>query len=301
MSASTKEIKGKIESVENIQQITRAMQLMSVSKMRRAVDRVAPTRRYADRAREILENLSADQNITHPLMEYGDGNAVLAVVVASDKGLCGSFNAKIQKRLEKFKESANESPVDVVAVGDHAAGSAEILECDLVGTFNEFNEHVSISDVSGIFELVRSEFHSGTYNRVVVIYSHYESALEFTPLVRQLLPVDPDNMGDTLDEVAEAAGEETVSRESMSQYIFEPSESAVVSAVLPRFSQVRLFQALMESQASEHSARMFAMKNATENAEEVAEELEISYNRARQDAITREISEISAGANALSD
>ncbi len=301
MSASTKEIKGKIESVENIQQITRAMQLMSVSKMRRASDRVASTRRYADRAREILENVAEDQALEHPLMNYGDGDAALAVVVASDKGLCGNFNAKVRKRLKMFVESTGESPIDVVAVGDHAVRSADILECDVVGSFNEFNEYVSIADVGGIFELIQEEFHSGEYNRVVVIYSHYESALEFTPLVRQLLPVDPDSMGDTLDEASEASEEEKITKETMARYLFEPSESAVVSALLPRLSRVRLFQALMESQASEHSARMFAMKNATENAEEVAEELEVSYNRARQDAITQEISEISAGANALND
>jgi F-type H+-transporting ATPase subunit gamma len=137
------------------------------------------------------------------------------------------------------------------------------------------------------------EFKAGNYRRVVVIYSHYETALKCTPLVRQLLPVDPENMGDMLDDSA------AIRKEDMSSYLFEPSAESVLNGLLPRLSRIRLFQAMMESQASEHAARMFAMKNATENAEEVADELETDYNRARQRQVTQEIAEISAGANAL--
>lgn len=297
MSASTKEIKGKIQSVDNIKQITRAMELMSVSKMKRAADRVVNTRQYANRAREILENLTTDEVISDELLTYNETEKTLAVVVASDKSLCGSFNANVKKALGRFLQAQEGRTTDVLAVGEHAKRMGNQLECEILASFTDFNEHVEITDVGGIFELILSEFRDATYDRIVVIYSHYESALSYTPLVRQLLPVDAAQLGDTLEEMADTDAD--LQTETMSRYLFEPSEESVLKALIPRLSKVRLFQALMESQASEHAARMFAMKNATENAEEVSEELEVSYNRARQDAVTQEISEISAAADAL--
>ncbi|MEX2514819.1 MAG: ATP synthase F1 subunit gamma [Candidatus Paceibacterota bacterium] len=297
MPASTKQIKGKIQSVDNIKQITKAMQLVSVSKMRRAADRVVQTREYANRAREILENLTTHETLSHPLLTYNDTDPVLAIVVASDKSLCGSFNANVKKTLSRFIQASSGDQVDVVAVGKHSQRMARQMGCEVVASYSDFSEHVSVGDVGGIFEFLYNRFTQAAYRRVVVIYSHYESTLSYKPLVSQLLPVDAASMGDTLSHMVDR--DQEMQTEIMSRYLFEPSEETVLSAVIPRLTKVRLFQALMESQASEHSARMFAMKNATENAEEVSEDLEQSYNRARQQAVTQEISEIAAASDAL--
>jgi|AntDeeMinimDraft_6_1070357.scaffolds.fasta_scaffold00323_17 F-type H+-transporting ATPase subunit gamma len=297
MAASTKQIKGKIQSVDNIKQITKAMQLVSVTKMRRAADRVVLSREYANRAREILENLTTHETLSHPLLTYNDTSPVLAVVVASDKSLCGSFNANVKKTLSRFKQASSVDRVDVLAVGKHSKRMAKQLDCDVVASFSDFSEHVTISDVGGVFEFLYNQFIDENYHRVVVIYSQYESTLSYKPLVSQLLPVDAASMGDSLSDMVDRDPE--MQTEIMSRYLFEPSDETVLSAIIPRLTKVRLFQALIESQASEHSARMFAMKNATENAEEVSEDLEQRYNRARQQSVTQEISEIAAAADAF--
>ena len=288
---TTKEIKNQIKSVNNIKQITRAMELMSVAKMRRAAERVEDTREYATRALEILKNVGQIPGLRDDLFRYPDTEKTLAVVLASDQSLCGSFNANVRKQTTEFIGS--ETAVDIVAVGTQTARFSERLRAEVIRSFSDFNERVQIADVAEMFAYLLDEFKAGNYRRVVVIYSHYETALKYTPLVRQLLPVDPENMGDMLDDSA------AIRKEDMSSYLFEPSAESVLKALLPRLSRIRLFQAMMESQASEHAARMFAMKNATENAEEVANELETDYNRARQRQVTQEIAEISAGANAL--
>jgi F-type H+-transporting ATPase subunit gamma len=292
---TTKEIKNKIESVDNIKQITKAMQLMSVGKMRTATDRALETRPYANKAREILASVTANHRISHPLLTYGKGERTLAVVLASDKGLCGGFNDMIADRLEELTKGDSDS-VAVVAVGEETDRFARQLGCEVLASFHDFDENTKLEEVGGIFTAVHEAFLSNRFERVMVVYAHYESALERSPLARQLFPVDPDNMGDTLSGMED---EDPQTNLDTTDYLFEPSDEAVASAVLPRLSRVRLYQALLESQASEHSARMFAMKNATENAEEMGEELETDYNQARQQEVTQEIAEISSAAEAL--
>lgn len=294
--STTKEIKNKIESVDNIKQITKAMQLMSVGKMRTATDRALETRPYANKAREILANVTANHRISHPLLTYGESDRTLAVVIASDKGLCGGFNDMIADRLEALTDGDPES-VAVVAVGEETDRFAHQLGCEVLASFHDFDENTKLEDVGGIFTVVHDAFLGNRFDRVAVVYAHYESALERSPLARQLFPVEPNNMGDTLSGMeADEDGQENT---DTTDYLFEPNDEAVASAVLPRLSRIRLYQALLESQASEHSARMFAMKNATENAEEMGEELETDYNQARQQEVTQEIAEISSAANAL--
>lgn len=294
--ATTKEIKNKIDSVDNIKQITKAMQLMSVGKMRTATDRVLETRPYANRAREILASVTANQRISHPLLTYGKSEKTLAVVIASDKGLCGGFNKMIGDRLDTLIEESS-GDFSVVAVGEETDRIANQLGCDVLASFHDFDEKTKLKEVGGIFTAVHDAFLSNRFESAQVVYAHYESALKRFPLVRQLFPVDPDNMGDTLSGMESEKTSDANHKQE--DYLFEPSESEVASAVLPRLSRIRLYQAVLESQASEHSARMFAMKNATENAEEMSEELETDYNQARQQEVTQEIAEISSAAEAL--
>lgn len=292
---TTKEIKNKIESVDNIKQITKAMQLMSVGKMRTATDRALQTRPYARRARQILANVTANQRISHSLLNYGKSDKTLAIVMASDKGLCGGFNNTIADRLEELADG-DPASVTVIAVGEKADQFSRRLGCEVMASFHDFDEKTKLEEVGGIFTAVHDAFLTNRFQKVMVVYAHYESALKRSPLARQLFPVDPNNMGDTLSGMED--DNETESPD-VTDYLFEPSEEDVAGAVLPRLSRVRLYQALLESQASEHSARMFAMKNATENAEEMGEELETDYNQARQQEVTQEIAEISSAAEAL--
>lgn len=304
MALHAKAIKSKINSVENIKKITRAMELVSVSKMQKATDRTMALRTYAQLALEILTHIAQDQVVRHPLLEHGDGNKTLVVVVGSDRGLCGSYNANIQKKVEGFvRRLADDGKTcDFVTIGKNAERFVRSLDGEIVGTFTDFTETISIDNIGGLKHLVLEQFKSNDYTQVVVGYTHFISALKYIPRIRQILPISTEQIEKLIDEL-EIDEDESVmfESESMSQYLFEPSEEAVLSAILPQLTGIRLYRALLESFASEHSARMFAMKNATENAEEMIDDLNLSYNRARQANITREISEIAAGAEAMNN
>lgn len=295
MSVSTKAIKSKIGSVENIKKITRAMELVSVSKMKKAVAAALSARPYAERALEILTNISRERLLDHPLLRAGDG-PTLVVVIASNKGLCGSFNVNVHKAAREYMAQCDE--VHMVTVGTYAEKFARRTDTHTVASFIDFGERIAIEEVAGLARSVGEPFRRGEYERVVMVYTRYISALKQDVTVRQLLPVDPKNIADMIQEIESDTPRQVT--EDMSLYLFEPSIDEILDPLLSRLSEVQLYQALLESQASEHSARMFAMKNATENAEEMIDDLNLSYNRARQAKITREISEIAAGAEALS-
>lgn len=307
MPLSAKEIKSKINSVGNIKQITRAMELLSVTKMKTATKRVTASREYAQRARELILAIANNETILHPLVKQGEGNKTLAILVSSNKGLCGAFNANVAKRAREFvneTETDKIAPagggVDFVAVGKYSAKEARRMDREFIATFNDYAEDVTVQDIRPLAHLLIEKFKEGEYSDVVVIYTHFVSALSYKPLVRRLLPIDPYHVGDTIDSSEQKNGEPEIEISPLTQYMFEPSEDELLDLVLPRLTEVRLYQAMLESQASEHSARMFAMKNATENAEEMKDELTLSYNRARQAQVTSEIAEISSAADALS-
>jgi len=304
MTMHAKEIKSKISSVENIKKITHAMEVVSVSKMKKATGKLTALRTYAQLSLEILAHIAQNQVVRHPLLETGGGSKTLLIYIGADRGLCGSYNQKIGRKVTQYVNQIEDRGrgCDMITVGSKAAQRANELGKEIIGAFDEFSETVSINEIGGLCELVLSQFQGGTYNNVVVAYTHHITALKHVPRVRQILPVTTEQIEKLVTELEELDDEhkDMFATEDLSRHIFEPSEEAVLSATLPRLTEVRLYRALLESFASEHSARMFAMKNATENAEEMIDDLNISYNRARQESITREISEIAAGAEALS-
>lgn len=301
--ASTKAIKSKIKSVNNIGKITKAMELVSASKMNKAVEAALATREYARRSLEILTHLSEEETLRHEYMVPGDERRNLLVPISSNKGLCGSYNINVEKAGRHFRDrvlAKREADFDFVTVGKYSESMARKMGGDIKASFVDIPEVISFDDIRSIAHVLTEEFLTGKYYNVVLIYTNYESALSQTPIARQLLPIREDILRNMLKELDDTAHNGGNGREDMALYLLEPDEEAILKEVLPRLTEVALYQALLEARASEHSARMVAMKNATENAEEMVDELTLSYNRARQAAITREISEIAAGADALS-
>jgi F-type H+-transporting ATPase subunit gamma len=301
--SSAKVIQSKIKSVNNVKKITRAMELVSISKMKRAVDAAQATREYAARALQLLVNLSKNKYLKHPLLKHGKKDKNLFIILSSNKGLAGSFNVNIAKAASSFAgrvRAKREAHIDAVTIGKRAEKTANRLGFTIVGSFVDFKESIQVDDVFALSKLVLDEFNTGEYYNVVVIYANFISVLQNEVVVRQILPVKTENIFNMIKDAGDREGSKEASVEAMDQYVFEPSEEEILNHVLIRLTESQLYQALQESSASEHSSRMVAMKNATENAKRLVDSLTLSYNQARQAGITREIAEIASGAEALS-
>lgn len=297
---SVRAIKSKIGSVKNIKKITKAMEMVSVSKMQKAVAAAFATRQYAARALEVMAHVSHHRFLRHPLLHRGTGDKHLVVVIASNKGLAGGYNAHIRKKLAELNETHKED-LGVVAIGKYAQIAARANGLKVEASFTDLPEDVRVADIHAITTLLKDEFENGEYNHVYVLYTSYRSALVHKARVRTLLPISEHVVKVMLEEVELLDEDDAPQPEpkSMSQYIFEPGEIEVANTILPRLVEMVLFQTILESRASEHSARMLAMKNATDNANELVNSLTLKYNKLRQASITQEIAEISSAAEAL--
>jgi len=297
MALSTRLIRSKIKAVGNIRKITKAMELVSASKMKRSVSQALATREYSTEALNLLVHIAGERSGDHALLHPGRGKAILVMIVASNKGLCGSFNVNTLKSAGRFiKEKDFINRVEFVTIGKNAERGAKKTGRPVIASFTDLPDNLSIDDVGGLRKVVIDEFLSGKYERAFVVYMNYVSALQYQPVIRELLPVNPEIIKNIIEEIGGEATAKEVLPRNLALYLFEPDEAAVLDIVLPRLVETTLYQALLESLASEHSARMFAMKNATDNASELLDDLTLNYNHARQDAVTREISEIAAGA-----
>jgi F-type H+-transporting ATPase subunit gamma len=218
----------------------------------------------------------------------------LLVIIASNRGLCGGFNIVLAGAVARFLEArGGAGKFDFVTVGRNAEFMARKFGGRTRGSFVDFSGELDIYSIGGLFRLVLDEFKSGAYNRVVIAYNNYVSAVKYQPVIRQILPVKPRIVRNIIEDIGKDDTEIFHSSGSdRSLYLFEPSDEEVLAEILPRLVEVQIYQAILESAASEHSARMVAMKNATDNAEEMVRQLRRGYNRARQDSITQEISEI---------
>ncbi len=297
--AQQREIKGKMGTVKNVKKITKTMEAVSASKMKKAMNAALRTREYATLGLELLKNLSKEAYMTHPLLQEGAGDKTLVVMYASNKGLCGSFNIIMARSVWKYLETAGgDSKAHFIAVGKYAEKFARKTQMPLIATFTDLDGSPDIEQVLPLARLVVDEFNTGAYNKVVVVYTNFISALRNAPVARDVLPVQEKIVQNMLENTAEGFEAEEVSVK-MAQYVFEPDEEEVLQFTLEKLVEVMLYQALLESAASEHASRRNAMKNATDNAGEVYKKLELQYNRARQASITQEIAEISAGAEAI--
>lgn len=287
---STREIRRRIRSVKNMTQITRAMEMVSASKMRRAQRNVLATRPYADRLFDMMGELTARavgaRNGT--LLEVRPNVTKIGlIVVTPDKGLTGAMITNVVRRAGRFllDESGRGKQLEVLAVGKKGRDFLVRTGQNLVAEVTKLGDYPRLVDTLGIATSVISGFREGRYDEVYVIYSEFVNTLVQRPAVKRLLPVEPPNE----------------SIEKQVDYTYEPSQEEVLQELLPRFVEVQLYQAILESIASEHSARMVAMRNATDNAKDLTRDLTLSYNKTRQANITKEVSEIASGAAALAE
>ncbi len=283
---SQREIRRRIGSARNIKQITRAMQFVAASKLRRAQDSTLASRPYREKLDEVIADLAAVLGGTdHPLLaerRIDAAHSRLMVIITSDRGLAGALNTNTIRFVAR---EITEHPGDlkVATVGRKGRDAMRRSRVPIAAHFEGFGDRPAFTDVLPLARLVTDDFVAGTYDRVDVAYSRFVSTLVQRPVIDQLLPVQP------TEDTSGIPGH---------QFIFEPDPAAFLQSLLPRYVATRLFQAVLEAKASEESSRMVAMKNATENAQELIEDLTLSYNKVRQSNITREMIEIASGAQA---
>ena len=287
---STREIRRRIRSVKNMTQITRAMEMVSASKMRRAQRNVLATRPYADRMLDVMGELTdrAVGTRSGTLLEVRPNvRAVGLIVVTPDKGLTGAMITNVLRRAGRFilDEQARGHQVETLAVGKKGRDFLVRTGQNLVAEVTKLGDYPRLVDTLGIATSVINGFREGRYDEVYVIYGEFINTLVQRPALKRLLPVEAPNEPD----------------EKKWDYTYEPGQEEVLRELLPRFVEVQLYQAILESIASEHSARMVAMRNATDNAKDLTRDLTLSYNKTRQANITKEVSEIASGAAALAE
>lgn len=302
--ATAREIKRRIKSVQNISQMTHAMQAVSASKVSRAQAHVLAGRPYVRWAWTLLVDVASQSRggeMLHPLLEVRErAESVGILVITSDRGLAGPYNTNVLRTLARFAEQvSHRSAVSYIVAGRKGRNFLLRRGDDIRAEFSDLPDDPSITDVAPIARLAMDEFLSGTVDEVHVAYTDFINTLVHRPVVLRLLPLKPYTAEDM---VMAKALEDRVPRppSHLLEYIYEPSAMAVLDLILPRFTEVMVYQAVLESQACEHSARMVAMQTASENAEELVDELTLHYNKARQLAITSEMLDIVGGAEALS-
>lgn len=292
MAVQTKAIKNRIKSVKNTKKITKAMELVAASKMKRAVDKALQARPYAVETRSILDSLSG-ANSTHPLFEKREGNKVLCIVITSNRGLCGAYNAQVLKLMLGYIKENNDKDFSFVTVGKKAHNALLRMKKNVVASF-DLGETVALADTLAITDMVTQEFEKGVYDTVVAFHTDYISALSQVPKLKTILPFSETTIQATVTDIG---GTETG---TVSEYVFEPDQSTVFNVLIKKVSRMQVYHMILECFASEQSARMVAMKNANEAAGEMIEDLTLLFNKARQASITQEISEISAGMASIS-
>ena len=288
--ANLKEIRIRITSVESTKQITSAMKLVAASKLKRAQDAVTRMRPYANKLTEILQDLSSgSDNEGNVYGEQRDIEKVLLVPISSNRGLCGAFNANVVKRVnlllqEDYASQYRSGNVDVLTIGRKVSEAFAKSDLNVIEShdeiWNDLTWENSIEITNGILEL----FKDGEYDRIDLVYNQFKNAATQILTHEQFLPVKPVEVDED---------------KATNDYIMEPSKEVIVTELIPKTLKTQLYKAMLDSHASEHGARMTAMHQATDNATELVKDLKLTYNKARQTAITNEIIEIVSGANAL--
>ncbi len=291
-----REIRRRIRSVQNLAQMTRAMEAVSASKVQKAQAAVMATRPYAHRAWEVIVNLSGVRGIPlHPLLTVREPvRSVLLVVFTSDRGLCGAYNHNIIRLATDYARRLG-VPAQYIAVGKRGRDMLWRMRAPLVAAFHGLPAVPRFTDVSSIACAAIEIFLSGQADAVFLVYTDFINLLQQRPVVKRLLPLRPSRLEE------QAVSEYVVDMQpvGVADYIYEPSPEALLDTILPRFTELQVYQAALEAAASEHAARRTAMRNATDNAEELLQELTIIRNKARQHAITKELLDIAGGAEAL--
>jgi F-type H+-transporting ATPase subunit gamma len=292
--AAGKEIRGKIKSFENTKKITKAMEMVSVAKMRKAQERMRAARPYAEKIRSLAANLSqATPEYKHPFMvKHDDAKTVGFILVTTDKGLCGGLNTNVLRAVTtKLKEVESQGrKSQAVAIGNKGYGFLNRIGAQVVSHATHLGDKPTLDKLIGPVKVLLDAYAEGKLAAVYLCYTRFINTIKQEPVVHQLLPLSAETMS------AEAAQDGT---QHGWDYLYEPDAPSVINELLVRYTEALVYQALAENMASEHSARMVAMKAATDNAGNLIGELKLIYNRTRQAAITKELSEIVAGAAAV--
>ena len=292
--AAGKEIRGKIKSFENTKKITKAMEMVSVAKMRKAQERIRAARPYADKIRNLAANLStATPEYKHPFMVKNESaKKVGFILVTSDKGLCGGLNTNVLRAVtNKLKEvEASGQKSEAVAIGNKGLGFLNRIGAKVVSHVTHLGDKPTLEKLIGPVKVLLDAYAAGELSAVYLCFTRFINTIKQEPVIQQLLPLSAESMS---AEAAQDGGQHGW------DYIYEPDAASVIDELLVRYTEALVFQALAENMASEHSARMVAMKAATDNAGNLISELKLIYNRTRQAAITKELSEIVAGAAAV--
>jgi F-type H+-transporting ATPase subunit gamma len=288
--AGSREIRNKIKSVQNTRKITKAMEMVAASKMRKAQERMRQARPYADKVRNIAAHLAnANPEYRHPFLVRRDSiKAAGVILVTTDKGLCGGLNTNvlrlITQRMRELERAGTQ--LQVTAIGNKGLGFMQRIGAKVVSQITQLGDSPHLEKMIGPVKLQLDAYAAGEVDAVYIAYTRFINTMKQEPVVEQLLPLDPSKLQET-------------SREYSWDYLYEPDAASVLDELLLRYVESMVFQAVAENMASEQSARMVAMKSASDNAKKVIGDLQLSYNKARQAAITKELSEIVSGAAAV--
>ncbi|WP_233851797.1 F0F1 ATP synthase subunit gamma [Paraburkholderia sp. HD33-4] len=293
--AGMKEIRGKIKSVQNTRKITKAMEMVAASKMRRAQERMRAARPYADKVRDIAAHMSrANPEYRHPFMVSNEGaKAAGIILVTTDKGLCGGMNTNVLRAsLQKFKELEGQGKtIEATAIGSKGLGFLNRLQAKVVSNVVQLGDTPHLEKLIGAVKVQLDLFSEGKISAVYLAYTRFVNTMKQEPVIEQLLPLSADQF--------ERKEEDGTTPSTQWDYIYEPDAQAVVDELLVRYVEALVYQAVAENMGSEQSARMVAMKAASDNAKTVISDLQLVYNKSRQAAITKELSEIVGGAAAV--
>jgi F-type H+-transporting ATPase subunit gamma len=284
--ANLKEIRNRITSIKSTMQITSAMKMVSAAKLKKAQDAITAMRPYASKLTELLQNLSAtlDSDAGGPYSKQREISKVLLVAITSNRGLCGGFNSSITKKVVRtISEKYSGIAVDIFSIGKKG-GDVLSKSHNIVANRNELFEDLTFDNVALVAEELMELYVDGAYDKIEIVYNQFKNAATQIPQLEQFLPIQPIESGDVSVNL---------------DYIFEPSKEEIVEALIPKSLKTQLYKSIRDSFASEHGARMTAMHKATDNATDLRDDLLLTYNKARQAAITNEILEIVGGAEAL--
>ncbi len=291
--ANLKEVRNRIASVSSTQQITKAMKMVSAAKLKRATSAIIQLRPYANKMKDILSNLSASMDGSNsPYTLEREPNKVLIISISSNRGLAGAFNMNVIKMTnnlisEKYSDQLRKGNVHIVAIGKKVQDFYEKRKYTVIGNNNELYSDLSFENTSKITESVMAAFAKGDYDKVELVYNQFRNAAVQILTTEQLLPVPKSDY--------------LKANTTQVDYILEPTQEEIVEQLIPKSIKTQVYKAVLDSHASEHGARMTAMDKATENAGDLLKALKLSYNQARQAAITTELTEIVSGAAALSN
>jgi F-type H+-transporting ATPase subunit gamma len=304
--AGTKEIKQRIKSVKNTKKITKAMELVAASKMKRAVSRALSSRLYASYSWDLLTSLSSRlDEVSHPFFIEQKGDRTLLVLITANGGLCGAYNAQaIKKALSLLKEKGASEVIDIVTVGKKGDVAMRRIGQNIIASFTEVpDNNISLNDIVPLSKLIMDEYKKSNYQHIHVIYTDFISALTQKANLKKLLPISKTEIKELIEEVkhmSKESGEEIQEKTTDVPYVFDGNIERLVELLAEKLVRMQIYQMILESSASEQSSRMLAMKNASEAAGEMIDDLTLVFNKARQAGITQEISEISAGMASIS-